>query len=198
MSSVGADSTSHARVDEPTLASVWHAASGEAITDELLDWPPDVFALTNVILERSYAFRFALPPSVRWPPVRYASWTTAVVEAGSQWSAWAEGRRGQIPDLVRDEWIAVRQATGSPLDHVATGRDWRLCEALLTLHAISDEACAGLGVALDTADGKACVYRARGRERLARSGTLARVDPRFLRVLPKVRTSPNGISRTDA
>ena len=192
MSSVGADSPSYARVGEPTLASVWHSASGESITDELLDWPPDVFALTNVILERSYAFRFALPPSVRWPPARYASWTTAVVEAGCHWSEWAESRRGQIPDLVREEWLAVRQATGSPLDDVATGRDWRLCEALLTLHAVADEACAGLGIALNSADGHACAYRARGRELLARAGTLARVDPRFLRVLPKVSTPPTG------
>jgi hypothetical protein len=97
-----------------------------------------------------------------------------------------------MPDLVGDEWIAVKQATGSPLDHVATGRDWRLCEALLTLHAVADEACAGLGVALNTADGHACAYRARGRELLTRTGTLARVDPRFLRVLPKVSTPPTG------
>ena len=194
MSSVEADSPSYARVAEPTLASVWHSASGESIIDELLDWPPDVFALTNVILERSYAFRFALPPSVRWPPARYASWTRAVVEAGSQWSAWAESGRGQIPDLVREEWIVVKQAADSPLDQVATGRDWRLCEALLTLHAVTDEACAGLGVALNSADGHACAYRARGRELLARTGTLARVDARFLRVLPKVSTPPTGRS----
>src|SRR5262249_17811205 len=41
-------------------------------------------------------------------------------------------------------------------------------------------------------DSGACLYRARGRELLARSGTLSRVHPQLLRVLPKVRTSPNG------
>jgi hypothetical protein len=65
-------------------------------------------------------------------------------------------------------------------------------EALLTLHAIADEACAGLAVALDTSDAEACGYRARGRELLARTGSLARVNPRFFRVLPKVRTPPTG------
>ena len=192
MSSVRADSPSYAQVDEPTLDYVWHSVSGKPITDELLDWPPDLFALTNVILERSQAFRFALPPSAGWPPPRYASWTNAVVEAGAQWSAWAETRRGQVPDLVLQEWTVLTQGAGSALDQVATGRDWRLCEALLTLHAISDEACAGLGVALDSADGHACAYRARGRELLVRTGTLARVDPRFMRVLPKVCTPPTG------
>ena len=29
-----------------------------------------------------------------------------------------------------------------------------MCEALLALHAIADEACTGLGVALDKSDGK--------------------------------------------
>lgn len=30
---------------------------------------------------------------------------------------------------------------------LARGQHWRACEALLTVHAIADEACAGLGVA---------------------------------------------------
>ena len=44
-----------------------------------------------------------------------------------------------------------------PLEHLTHGLDWRVCVALLTLHAMADEACAGLGVALDTSDGVACV-----------------------------------------
>jgi hypothetical protein len=67
-----------------------------------------------------------------------------------------------------------------------------MCQALLTLHAIADEACAGLGVALDTSDADAPIYRARGRELLARTGSLARINPRSVRVLPKVRTPPTG------
>jgi hypothetical protein len=67
-----------------------------------------------------------------------------------------------------------------------------VCQALLTLHAIADEACAGLGVALDSSGAEGCVYRARGRELLARTGSLARIDARLLRVLPKVITPPTG------
>ena len=51
-------------VPAPTLASVWLAGAGVEMSDELLDWPPDVFALTNIILERSDAFRFVLSPLV--------------------------------------------------------------------------------------------------------------------------------------
>ena len=47
---------------EPTVASVWQAVASNTIGDELLEWPPDLFALTEVILQRSEAYRFALSP----------------------------------------------------------------------------------------------------------------------------------------
>jgi hypothetical protein len=179
-------------VSEPTLASTWRAMTGSLITDNLLEWPPDVFALTNLILARSEAFRFALSPVGDWPPGRNPDWEVAVDQAARGWGAWTEDHEGEIPGLVTGEWRVLRERTGLPIDQLARGQDWRLCQALLTLHAIADEACAGLGVALDTSDATACVYRARGRELLARTGSIARVDPRWLRVLPKVRTPPTG------
>ena len=180
------------RAGEPTAASVWHSVAGSPITDGLLDWPPDVFAVANVILGRSEAFRFALSPAGDWPPRRFADWALEVEEAGLQWSAWVEDGRGTIPDLLQEEWSAFRERAHVPLEQVATGQDWRMCQALLTLHAIADEACAGLGIALDRSDGGACAYRARGREVLARTGSLARVSPRCMRVLPKVARRPPG------
>jgi hypothetical protein len=41
--------------EEPTPASKWHALAGSALTDELLEWPADLSALTNVILKRTEA-----------------------------------------------------------------------------------------------------------------------------------------------
>jgi hypothetical protein len=168
---------------------------GSLITDELLEWPADLFALTEVILERSEAYRFVLSPpgGAEWPPARFANWSDAVEEAARQWSVWVEDRHGAIPDLLAEEWGVFCERAGMPLEHLAEGRDWRMCEALMTLHAIADEACAGLCVALDRSDGNGCVYRARGRELLARTGSLARIQSHFLRVLPKIRT-PNGTS----
>jgi len=149
-----------------------------------------------VILDRSQANRFLLsqPDGMEWPPVRFPNWSDAVEEAARQWSAWVEDRHSAIPDLLAEEWRVFRERAGIPLEHLAVGHDWRMCEALLTLHAIADEACAGLGVALDSSDGRGCLYRARGRELLARTGSLARIKPHFLRVLPKVRMPPNGTS----
>jgi hypothetical protein len=180
------------RVSGPTLASTWHAASGGAITDELLDWPPDVFALTNVVLARSEAFRFALSPIGEWPPDGYPDWARMVEEGGLCWGAWVEDRRGPPPEFVGQEWAALKERADVPLEDLAQGLNPRACVALLTLHAMADEACAGLGVALDTSDAVASVYRARGRELLVRTGSMARFDPRLLKVLPKVRTPPTG------
>jgi hypothetical protein len=178
-------------VSGPTPASAWHAASGGSITEQLLEWPPDAFALANVVLTRADAFRFALSRH-DWPPSRFVDWGREVEEAGRRWSAWAEDRAGPLPELVAAKWSVVRELLEQPLERLALGRDERGCEALLTLHAIADEACAGLGVALDTFDAEGCVYRARGRELLARTGSMARIDVRYLRVLPKVRTPPTG------
>ena len=76
-------------VSEPTPASTWHAASGAPITDRLLEWPPDVFALTNVVLARAEAFRFAL--SVKdWPPRRFGDWAR---RSRRRAAAGARGRR---------------------------------------------------------------------------------------------------------
>src|SRR4029077_20387443 len=86
-------------VSEPTPASTWYAASGAPITDRLLEWPPDVFALTNVVLARAEAFRFALSFE-DWPPHRFTDWAQAVEEARRGWGAWVEDRTGALPDLV--------------------------------------------------------------------------------------------------
>jgi hypothetical protein len=181
---------------EPTLASAWQAVAGSPISDQLLEWPPDVFALTDVILDRAEAYRFVLSPpdGVLWPPGGDASWSDAVGQAARRWSAWVEDRDGLVPELVAEKWAVLRERVEIPLEELAAGRNWPVCEALLTLHAIADEACAGLFVALDRSDGEGCCYRAWGRELLARAGSLARLPSGFVRVLPKIRTPPTGKS----
>ena len=179
-----------------TPVSTWQAVVATPITDEFLEWPADLFALTDVILTRSEVYRFVLSPprGANWPPARFLNWSDAVGDASRQWSAWVENRQGPIPDLLAEEWRAFRERAEIPLQRLAEGHDWRMCEALLTLHAIADEACAGLGVALDRSDGKGCLYRAQGRELLARTGSMARLQTDSVRVLPKLRTPPNGTS----
>jgi hypothetical protein len=177
-----------------TLASTWQAISGRGFTDELLAWPPDVFALTNVLLDRSEAFRFVLSPpaGVQWPPAGVGDWSDAVVAAGREWSAWVDDGRGPLPSMVAEEWRVAFEHADLPLADLAQGREWRVCQALLSLHAIADEACAGFGSATERAEGRGARYRGRARELLARTGSVARIAPRRARVLPKVRTPPTG------
>ena len=91
-------------IEDATLASTWHTFCGSPITDEFLEWPADLFALTDVILKRSEVYRFVLsPPSgAKWPPDRFPSWSKAVDEASRRWSAWVEDRHSAVPDLLTD------------------------------------------------------------------------------------------------
>ena len=181
---------------ELTPASVWGAVAGTEIDDALLEWPPDLFALSDLVLQRSEAHRFALsPPSGEsWPPDRFGDWASAVADAGRRWSTWVEDHDEPIPELLAEEWEVFRAAAEMPLTCLSEAQDWRVCEAILSLHAIADEACAALGVSLTACEGYGALYRARGRELLARKGSLSRVPVQALRVLPKVRTAPNGTS----
>jgi hypothetical protein len=180
----------------PTLASAWRTVTGNAIGDEVLDWPPDLLALTEVILERSEAYRFALSPpfGAQWPPASLPGWPDAVTDAARHWSASAENGPSAVSGLLAQEWEALRTKAEAPLSDLTEARDWRLCEALLTLHAIADEACAGLGAALDAASADGVRYRARARELLARTGSLSRIPAHLVRVLPKAGTPACGSS----
>lgn len=192
------DATSpHPGTGDPTPATIWFALSGHQITDDILHWPPDLFALTDVILDQTQAYRFVFsaPVGATWPPPRIPNWAETVEDSGRKWTAVLDRPAdGDVPAVLRSEWEAFCEHVTTPLEHLADGHEWRFCEALLTLHAIADEACAGLGVALGRSSARGCAYRARGRELLARTGSLSRIHPRVLRVLPKVRTSPNGTS----
>ena len=177
---------------EPTIDSMWLAVSGRPADDGLLSWPPDMFAFTDVILDRAEAYRFTVspPPGHVWPPTR---WPEEVNKGARRWSRWVEARPGDPPGLVAREWQVVRDALDTPLAEVASGRAWRICEALLTLHALADEACAGVAAGTHArADG--IVLRARMSELLARTGSLARISPALVRVLPKYRTAYGGIT----
>src|SRR5262245_64854251 len=107
--------------EEPTLASMWCALAGISITDEFLEWPPDLFALTDVILKRSEVYRFILSPhpGMEWPPTRFDSWTDAIDEAALHWSECVEDPGRGLPILMRQEWGVLREGADVPLAHFA-------------------------------------------------------------------------------
>ena len=147
-------------------------------------------------MDRSEAYRFALcpPKGATWPPEGSGDWPGEVAKAALLWSVWLEGRQGALPSLLTEQWAVFRERATLPMKALAEGQDCLMCEALLTLHAIADEACAGLGVAFDRPCGEGSIYRASGRELLARTGSISRLPTYVLRILPRVRTPPTGVS----
>src|SRR6516162_2832125 len=179
-----------------TVGSLWDDIAGRRLGDELLEWAPDLFAFTDVVLDRSEAYRFVVSPpdGASWPPSEMPDWYLAVADASAGWCAWAEGSGTGLPGLVAGEWAVVCERSATSLDELATGRAWRVCQALLTLHAIADEACAGTGPAVADVPRDGTRFRGRARELLARTGTLSRISRQRLRVLPRVRNPIGGPS----
>jgi hypothetical protein len=115
--------------EELTLSAVWQTVAGRALGEGLLDWPPDLFGLTELVIGRSEAYRFALSPPAhsQWPPTGDVDWPAAVGRAAKQWSAWVADRSVGLPELLAREWELVQEAAGVPLAHLTEGRDWRTC-----------------------------------------------------------------------
>jgi hypothetical protein len=86
-----------ARPDELTPAFVWRAAAGSEVTDAVLEWPPDLFALTDVVLGRAEVFA-----SPRWSQLG----PRPVCRLGSR------GRRGRRAAAPRPPARAGRSRPG--------------------------------------------------------------------------------------
>ncbi len=177
------------------VAGLWGWLSGGHPPDMALEWAPDVAALTSVLIERTHAFRFVVspPPGAQWPPTGDQAWAQRVQTAAAQWRAAMDAGTGEAPEMVRRYWADVIEHLDTPLVEVGAGRPWQLCEAVLALHAIADEACAGCAGG-GSARGPGFTFRARARELLARTGSLARLPSDRVAQLPKSRTTSVGIT----
>ena len=59
--------------------------------------------------------------------------------AGRDWSARVEDPQGSsAPGVLAEEGSVAMDRADLPVEDLAEGRDWRVCEALLTLHALSE------------------------------------------------------------
>ena len=177
---------------ERSVSSYFDAFAPAPAWDELVRWPPDCFALANLVLDHTEAYRFVVaPPSGRsWPPL--PDWETEMHAAARAWRDAAGDPDVEVPPLVRRAWDAVTRFRDEPLARIRTGEAWELATALLTLHALADEACAEVS---------RCGRRGHGRsfEQLAwaslqERGSLARLSPTRVRIVPKTHFSGGGIT----
>ncbi len=178
------------RVDSPTaehtIRTYFNAFGPAPAWEHLVRCPADVYCLCSLILDQTEAYRFAVAPPVgrHWPPG--ADWNARVVASARSWLA------GELPWFVRRHWSALTSARDTRLSAVQTGEAWAVCEALLTLHALADEAYAELAAPCPTP----CVAdrMSRAWSMLGRTGTLSHVSSRRVRVLPKTNFAVRGIT----
>jgi len=177
-----------------TIRELWDWLTEDHTADALLDWAPDVAALTSVLLERSHAFRFVVSPpdGATWPPPD-APFAARVQRTAERWRRAMDGASREIPDDVRRYCATLMAHLDSPLAEIAQGRPWEVCEAALALHAIADEASAGCAGSM-AGSGPGHLFQARARETLARTGSMARLPTERVAQLPKSRTAGVGIT----
>lgn len=183
--------SSNGSPQEVTIASLWAAIVEPDRLEDLLTWPPDVFALVDRVLDASEAYRFVVSPPQMLELTPIAD---TAREVATLWWEWLDGTRAGPPELLVSWWKLVRDAETATIDALSVGDEWPVTNALLALHATADEACAGLGVATAVAPGPGCTFRAAARELLAERQSLSRISPGVLRVLPRCRVSLGGIS----
>jgi hypothetical protein len=193
----GKPGQSRHRGSDETIGDVVAALGKPDLLHDALTWPPDVFAITSTLLDRTEAYRFVVspPPGRQWPPPALPDWEARTRQAARGWSSTvtAPGRPPPPPLLTRGWWTLI-QHLDRPLAELTDGTAWPLATALLTLHAVADEACAGIGSATDVSFDPGCELRARAREHLAERGSLSRVPTDRLRVLPKSHLPDTGLT----
>lgn len=175
----------------PTIGSYFAAFSPAPSWFALPTWPPDAFALANLVLDHSEAYRFAVdPPHGRaWPPV--PDWGREVVVAADAWRAGAGSAPRTVPDLVARLWGVVTRHQDTTLAELRRGRRTELHESLLTLLATADEACRHLAQGSGEVGGS---FEQRAWEMFATHGSLSRVDPARVRVTPKTHFASRGVT----
>ena len=175
--------------------------------DRWLSWPPDVFALTSLLLTRTGAYRYSVDPpeGCEWPTE--ATWKESLQRAKTHWLRWIAGEAAQKPPFLARQvetierlWERVTVDRLAALRTVASDDDrfaWELCKAILSLHALSDEACAGFGSPSGITwvrDPSLKVIHCMANVLLARTGSLSSLPRTLLRVLPKRRTPRVGLT----
>jgi hypothetical protein len=170
-----------------SLRSYFDAFAPAPAWADLVSWPPDIFALANLVLDHTEAYRFVLaPPAGRtWPPL--ADWNEQVRNAAIAWRQ----ADGKPPPLVAHLWRLLTRDREAPLDQIRSGEAWEATAALLTLHAIADEACARVTSHHRSAGS---TFETRAWKLLQEHGSLARLSPSRVRIVPKAHLSGRGIT----
>jgi len=169
-----------------------YVAPGVWDKQELLTWPPDVFALVASLLHKSGAYIYAVSGWKRDKPL--TTWVEFVKDLGKNWRA----NLAHPPDQVRAWHSLLLQKEVRELSVLDIPGHRALCDALLHLNAVTDEACEGVGFWKSRPHDRFLFEAAKrlfvSGERFGISTLTQRVDRAAARVLPKMHTPQSGIT----
>lgn len=114
---------------------------------EMRAWAPNAFAISGWMLEASGGYTHVLQ---RWPPNDHnpVDWTAELREAAEAFRACSRrfflGQSWSLPKFVEDRWTTIFTHESVFLDELRNHSD--VCDALVGLVAVADEACVGFGL----------------------------------------------------
>lgn len=182
-----------------TLGSFIESMSPQLSFAKLFEWPPDVFAITSVLLEDTGAYRYSVSPPGRDLPDQL-EWGSAVAAEQEGWNRWLDRKSKRLPDRVRKarHLLRSRRAQRLSLDALRKIRPpssddddlpWRVFLAILDLHCIADSAGEDYGLPSGRSPSLRLFF---ANMLLTTRGTLSRLPRSRVIVLPKTRTPQVG------
>lgn len=113
--------------------------------EELLDWPPDVFAVCSWLLAKTGAYKNIVLPKFWVQRKAPSSWQAEVRDYAKAWrespstpAAW-----------IKERWNRITSAQTRTRAIQEINSDENLCGDLLDLVAVCDETCVGIGIGND-------------------------------------------------
>ena len=189
--------------------------------DDWLSWPPDLFALTSLVMQRTGSYRMCIVDTSWWEDPKRNDrifdearcWITGIgryladkgdapstfvnrAEFSLFTSALDDIKKYQHLDLYVLSTITSDPIENFPDEFAEKAQSAReLAIAILQLHALADMACIGLGLLGESAyqTNEANLAHCLANMLLTATGSLSTVDKIHGTVLPKLRTPQQGI-----
>lgn len=183
------------------------------LTHKWFEWPPDIFALSAMLLGHTGAYRRAVSPvEGEWPE---SDWARIAARRADEWRKWvAAGSRGELPASIEMYRRQLDRLGAVKIDHLYDPEEkdgrldaWELCRALLELMSISDQVMRGIGVGFAPKVTLECMeqesttvpadlssFVLQASVLLALRGSLSRLPKYRGIVLPKARTPQVGLT----
>lgn len=162
--------------------------------DEWFTWPPDVFALTSMLLKMTGLYRYAVSPypGKKGEPCVWVDKDNRAAKTSREWYKWILGLSEDFPeDLRKSREILFDER--NKINFYDFDISSETCKAIFHLHAVADTACSNFG--LPAAPG---IYINQihflANTLLGLTGTLSRLPRRHGIVLPKMRAPQSGLT----